>query len=245
MVATSWGKDSIVLCDLAVEVLGPCTLLHQASPYELPGVDPIVDHYRVRGCEIVTLSPTRTLAEYIDWLRDVGLCYERADKRLVNRAKTDRGIAWCLDHDVAVELLGLTAAESVHRRRMLRARGLLYRSARGLWVGNPLAWWEPEDIWAHIALRELLGRGATAGGAVYSSRVATPSASTSTVSPTCTTSSVATTTWWPPSPRILPWYSRTHSAAWRPPAGRRPRTMATWARPTPSMLSWSYIATTR
>ncbi len=76
VISTSWGKDSVALCDLAIDTLGPVDLMHMASPYELPGYESIVEHFTARA-PIHTVPPRRTLAEYIAWLQVIGLGYER------------------------------------------------------------------------------------------------------------------------------------------------------------------------
>lgn len=154
-VSTSWGKDSVALCDLACEVLGRPTLLHLAHPYPLPGAEHVVEHFAARAA-VVTLPPARTLAEYIAWLRGVGLGYERADQAHGKRAKADRAREWCVAQRVAVQVLGMRAEESKGRRTGFRARGLLHRYVDdGLWVSNPLGWWTVQDVWARIASRGL------------------------------------------------------------------------------------------
>lgn len=155
VVATSWGKDSVALADLALETLGPVPLLHLASSYRLPGWEPVAAHFVARTI-VHEVEPRRSLAETIAWLREVGLGYERErPQAAVQALKKDPGAEWCLKHGFAVQALGMRAEESKGRRACFRARTPTYQLARGLWVTNPLAWWSTVDVWAYIAAREL------------------------------------------------------------------------------------------
>ncbi len=159
LVSTSWGKDSVALCDLAIDVLGSeVALVHMASPYELPGNAAIVDHFRRRSATVYTIPSSRTLAEYIAWLRSIGgLGYERSKAhQAAPRAKRDAMAEWGRSRGYQVQLLGLRADEAVHRRGLLLGRGQVYRRRTdGWWVGHPLGWWTVDDVWAWTWARRL------------------------------------------------------------------------------------------
>lgn len=158
VVSTSWGKDSLVLVDLCRTVMGrDIDLLHMASPHRLPGDDLVIQsltdgsRYHVRaGLE---------LADYLTWIRDVGLPHERTaseQQRAVHHLKKDPATAWCIAHGFELQLLGMRAEENPRTRgKLFRHRGPRYRLASGIEVFCPLAWWSAVDVWAYIAEHEL------------------------------------------------------------------------------------------
>jgi 3'-phosphoadenosine 5'-phosphosulfate sulfotransferase (PAPS reductase)/FAD synthetase len=153
-VSTSWGKDSVVLCDLAIEALGQgIDLVHLATPYELPGYDDVIAHFAARA-HVITVPSSKTLAEYVEWLRDIGLDCERTKLRRAGvDVKRSRGEAAMSRYDV--RLLGMRTEESKGRRMHVRFHGVTYRHADGHWSSNPLARWTVRDVWAHIMARGL------------------------------------------------------------------------------------------
>lgn len=157
-VFTSWGSDSVPLCDIAVETLGvEIALVHMASAYEIPGGDCVVEHFARRGARIETIPPSRTLDETVAWLHDVGLGCDRvteSSKKVTNRAKGDKGSAWSIKHGMAVQVLGMRAGETLSRRKLFAARGPIY-AARGIHIACPLAAWSSADVWAYTVARGL------------------------------------------------------------------------------------------
>lgn len=154
VVSTSWGKDSIVVSDLARSV-GVQDLLHLASAYELDTA-PIAAWWAERMI-VHTLPPTRDLQATMAWLHEVGLGYERegAKRRVTHRAKSDRAGAWCHEHGFQVQVLGLRADERGGRAWRLARSGTLYQRGDGLWMCAPLARWRVRDVWAYIAQYDL------------------------------------------------------------------------------------------
>ncbi len=157
-IASSWGKDSIPLCDMAIELFGPTTtILHMASPYSLPGYDAVVENFTSRA-RVVTLSPTRTLPEYVEWCRSIGLPHERsrsAHSGVVRQIKGNRGTEWAAEHGFSVQALGMRIAEKGPRAKLLRSRGAIYQRANGDWIVCPMSQWTGLDVWAYILDRQL------------------------------------------------------------------------------------------
>lgn len=152
-VFTSWGKDSIVCAGLAIEALGRVPLLHLASTYELPGNDETIDWFRARA-DVVTVPPSRSLDDTIEWLQEIGLNHERrADPG--KAAKIDRGRATAAEHGIEVQVMGLRTDESKGRNASRSTRGLLYRTRSGLWTCTPIADWHARDVWAFIVSRKI------------------------------------------------------------------------------------------
>lgn len=154
VVATSWGKDSCALAHLAIATLAPArvTLMHLGSAYALPGGERVVEYFRERA-DVVEVEARRTLPETIAWLREVGLPHQRSKSeqgKVVKGLKKDPGAAWCLEHGYQVQALGMRAEEAKGRRACFRIRSPTYQLASGLWVTNPLAWWETADVWAFL-----------------------------------------------------------------------------------------------
>lgn len=155
-VFTSWGSDSVPLCDLALDTLGPVAMVHMASAYEMPGGERVVEYFAARG-RLVTLPPSRTLDETVAWLHEIGLDVDRASaaaKKVGNRAKADKGTQWSLDHGVAVQVLGMRGEETLSRKRLIAGKGPIY-AARGLTIACPLAFWSVADVWAYTVSRSL------------------------------------------------------------------------------------------
>jgi len=154
-ISSSWGKDSVCCCDLAVDVLGEdVRIFHLAGPYELPGYEAIREHFALRAI-VDEVPSSRTLAEVIEWLHDVGLGCDRTDKAKTARRKANVGEQWCRDQGIAIEVMGLRAEESRQRRLSALFRGQVYRRVSGIWVALPIAWWKSTDVWAYLVSRNL------------------------------------------------------------------------------------------
>lgn len=156
-VMTSWGKDSIALCDLSLTTLGRVPLVHLASPYALPGYEATIAHFCART-QVLECPASRSLAEYIEWCQRIGLPHERdrnAHKRAVVSIKGDVGDALAEEHGWRTIALGMRIAEGGPRAHVLRKRGPTYCVASGVVKTNPLAYWETRDVWAHIVAHDL------------------------------------------------------------------------------------------
>jgi phosphoadenosine phosphosulfate reductase len=159
VVSTSWGKDSVVLCDLAIKALGRVPLFHIGGVREtrLPGGEHIEAHFRERT-EVHRIDSGMTLQEYMDWLKVVGLPHEREggqQKRVVKQIKADPGAKWVRENGVKVVALGMRVDERGPRARLLKARGTTYQLANGIWHTNPIAWWSSKDVWAYLVANGL------------------------------------------------------------------------------------------
>lgn len=157
VVSSSWGKDSIATLSLALDALGEVQVVHMDSAYKLPGWEPVHEHFAARAA-VHTIPARRTLQETIEWLRVVGLGYERETQSattVAHRMKRDAATEWCDAHGYSVQVLGLRADESNIRRMVLRKRGLVYQIASGQWRALPLGWWSVVDVWALIFSRDL------------------------------------------------------------------------------------------
>lgn len=156
VICSSWGKDSVALCDLALETLGPVPIMHVRSAYELPGGEHVEAHFRTRA-EVYDVPAKLTLEETIAWLQQHGLGYQRETAAGAGKArKTDASTSWVRANGFTVQALGMRAAESFGRRWNFRARGLVYHAeAHGLTVACPLGWWSTKDVWAYLVSRGL------------------------------------------------------------------------------------------
>jgi phosphoadenosine phosphosulfate reductase len=154
-VCSSWGKDSCALVGLVLSVVGTgFDVVHLRSPYELPGHGRILEWASGR-CVIYTVDTTRTLGDYVSWLQEHGLHYER--ESLLERGKAskrDDMLEWIREQGYGLQLLGMRAEESKGRRQCFRRRGLTYQ-AHGLTVCNPIGWWTTRDVWAYLVSRNI------------------------------------------------------------------------------------------
>mgnify|MGYP000656188618 FL=1 len=154
VISTSWGKDSIALLDVVIEVLGHVEAMHLASTYALPGSEHVKEHFAAR-CIVHEVPSAMPLAELVEWLQENGLGYERTRVRGAGKKrKASSGIGWAKEHGYTVQALGMRAEESNGRRTCFRVRGLTY-PAHGLTITNPIGWWTVKDTWARIASRGL------------------------------------------------------------------------------------------
>lgn len=157
VVTSSWGKDSVALCALAEEVLGRAPVLHLESPYKLPGWEHVAAYFAAR-LPVYSVPAKRTLAEYIEWCREIGLPHERSKStrgKVVSEIKRDVASQWCLEHGMEAQAMGLRIEEGGPRARVLRRRGPIYSIASGDVRVCPLAYWSSRDVWAFIFSREL------------------------------------------------------------------------------------------
>lgn len=157
VVSMSWGKDSVAMGDIAIEHLGRVPMLHLASPYALPGSEHVRAHFEARA-DVTVLDARRTLAEYIEWCREIGLPHERSrsvKSRVVSSIKSDRAREWCAERGYAVQALGMRIAEKGPRAQLLRAKGPVYSLVDGGAKACPLAYWSVADVWARIVARDL------------------------------------------------------------------------------------------
>lgn len=156
-VFTSWGADSVPLCDLALDTLGAgVPLVHMESPLPMPGGERVVEHFAARA-RIVTIEPDATLNAVIAWLHEIGTECDRETRvgqKAGNRLKADKGTEWTLANGCAAQVLGMRADETLSRRALFAARGPVYR-ARGLIMACPLASWSVVDVWAYAVSRAL------------------------------------------------------------------------------------------
>lgn len=156
-VSSSFGKDSIAVASLALDVIESPHIVHLDSSYKLPGWEPVRDYFAQRA-RVHVIPSKRSLAETIEWLKTVGLGYERETAhatRVTNRAKKDAATLWCDANSISGMLLGLRADESVIRRNLIKKRGLVYQLVGGQWRAHPIGWWSVVDVWALIFSRDL------------------------------------------------------------------------------------------
>jgi phosphoadenosine phosphosulfate reductase len=154
VVSSSWGKDSVALCDLAINVLGPVDIMHVRSSYELPGGEHVEAHFRERA-NVIDVPARLSLQETIAWLRTHGLGHEREKRAGAGkRRKADAALEWVLSRGYASQALGMRAEESPARRTCFRVRGIVY-GAHGIVIANPLGWWSTRDVWAYLVSRGL------------------------------------------------------------------------------------------
>lgn len=151
VVCSSWGKDSSALCHLACETLPRVEILHQASAYRLPGWERARDAFADRA-RLHEIAPRRTLDETIEWLHEVGLCFERtgASRTATHRAKREASDDWCDARGIHTQALGLRIDEGGPRAILLRTRGPIYQRADGTTIACPLAYWSSRDVWAYL-----------------------------------------------------------------------------------------------
>lgn len=157
VVSTSWGKDSVVMMDLARRAWSDLHLLHLEDPFEYPGYEKVREFFLSgsRYHEITNQSREKILAEFCER----GLWHDqdpKAQQAQVDREDKDFLQCFAEDHGYQVVLVGLRSEENQRTRGvMLRSRGATFQRRSGLWQAHPLADWTARDIWAYICERKL------------------------------------------------------------------------------------------
>jgi len=155
IIASSWGKDSTALAGLAVECFGrEACVLHLASPYALSGWEDVQGYFKTR-CRVHVEPYRKSLGEYIAWLREVGLCFERSGSDSAARGKVSLASDWCMKNGFHSTALGLRAEESRRRSDLMRLKGRRYTKTDGMTMIHPLGSWRASDVWAFIHSRDL------------------------------------------------------------------------------------------
>lgn len=154
-ISVSWGKDSLVMLHLAMELSLPIVWLYGGEFDDWPDTENVARQFCQRwpvtihqvGCMPIT-----------ECYRFAGGFYvfaetseqKRAD-RLYSNSFVDTITATIKDIGRSGSFIGLRAEESKGRLRLLRSRGqVLYSKIYQLWESFPLAWWTGKDIWAYI-----------------------------------------------------------------------------------------------
>lgn len=154
LISTSWGKDSCALAHLVFTLAPHVPMVHLRSPYELPGGERVERFFRELGATLIDVPTRKTLAQYIEWLQQHGLGYEREARQKAGRSRKASELSeWALKNGRPVQFLGMRAAESALRRRVFRSRGLTYQRADGCVMSNPIGWWQTSDVWAYLVSR--------------------------------------------------------------------------------------------
>lgn len=135
-VACSWGKDSIVLVDLALGIAPDTPVIHVRDRHAdlITNFGMVRDNYRRRF----------GIAHYHEIVVEMG-------GPSVTRA-VDEYIA---GKDFALRLLGMRLQERGARVHSLRKYGALHQYEDGTWRSCPLIDWTWRDVWAYIASRDL------------------------------------------------------------------------------------------
>lgn len=164
-VSTSWGKDSLALLSIAVEVQPDVTVINIRYPNP---VERFADMDRVR--DQVLSRPDMAKIQYVEiscpgeWemyervghgFADATTPEERAAVRWW-RAQLDEAAAKGLAATNSVGVfLGLRASESKGRRMNVASRGLAYQRQDGARVALPIGRWNARDVWARIVAHDL------------------------------------------------------------------------------------------
>lgn len=160
LLSFSSGKDSVVLLDIAVKAgfhgdllffkYGVCT------DVETP----------VENIQLLRYYAGKHGLQYhiLDCLGEVD-CWEQCgrfilfpetqeEKRIFDRTNRDFAVkseAFCLEHSVDLQLIGMRKSESARRKTMLNKKGPIYSvKSRDSMTCCPLANLTSEDIWAYI-----------------------------------------------------------------------------------------------
>lgn len=165
LLSFSAGKDSVVLLDVAVKAGFHGDLLFfkygVCADVETP----------VENIQLLRYYADKHGLQYhiLDCLGEVD-CWEQCgrfilfsetpeDKRIFERTNRDFAVkaeAFCREHGVDLQLVGMRKAESARRKAMLNKKGQIYSvKSRDSLTCCPLANLTSEDIWAYIFSNDL------------------------------------------------------------------------------------------
>jgi len=152
-VSSSFGKDSVVLLHLLIQLRPNIPVMFINSNYCFPDTYQVRDEF-VRRYKI-NLHEIKQPYDYMELIYEYGLPHERTrqqQKQVVELLKKDLGNQWAKDNQKSCCFWGLRKEESRGRAALLNSKGrTFYNETKGLFFSAPLADWKWEDIWAYIA----------------------------------------------------------------------------------------------
>jgi phosphoadenosine phosphosulfate reductase len=151
----SWGKDSTVLLHLLLQHGWRGTVVWKAFPHEIPGQK----EFRERILKEWDIKDYRevgggTLREHIEFYKQhglTGITEGRDHDKNVSIIKKNPLTQFAHENGYDGFFWGIRADEAIKRRKLLKARGTLFKAKiDNLYRCSPLAWWTGRDVWLYI-----------------------------------------------------------------------------------------------
>ena len=162
-VSISWGKDSLCILHMALEVHGHATAVHArySENEELPDMPNVRQEFleRFQGVDYYEFQALGDWELY-DYAGRFFLAPETADEKWFLKHRKEKrnqdADRLMLDLGCAGKVLGLAAHESRGRAMNVYRRGEHYQTqAEAIPKLLPIAHWKPEDVWAYMLTHDL------------------------------------------------------------------------------------------
>lgn len=149
----SWGKDSSVVMHLVTTSYPDTPVVFMDSGYANPDTYKLRDWY-LENIGIKNYYEVKCPESYIELNLKYGL--PSIDRTASDHEKVKQIIKKDVLDEFALEegwdccIWGIRAEETKGRRILLRNRGLLYDTGKGIAKCSPIGWWKAKDLWLAI-----------------------------------------------------------------------------------------------
>lgn len=160
-VSVSFGKDSIVLLDIVLDIAPEIDILfvHRGLDAELPETEDLIEAWQAyRPFSLHIVKPEIGLLDLYRQLGGIpGITVDAPDSVVRETILAPPSDGWMVANGKVGHLMGRRAQENKRTRGThFQYRGPIhFNKSRGLWTCDPLFEWAARDIWAYIVQRDL------------------------------------------------------------------------------------------
>lgn len=151
-ISCSWGKDSLTLLKLTLQVKPDVMVVFMNSGYDLPDLYDTRDKL-LKQWHIENYTEIPSPIDYISLFEQYGMRNidrtEEGQKEVVRIIKKDNITEWARANGYDGFFWGMRCDESVGRKIYLRKRGAIH-TVGGMTRVAPLANWSGDDVWQFI-----------------------------------------------------------------------------------------------
>lgn len=152
-VSCSWGKDSSLVMYLVTKLNPDTPVVFMDSGYAMSDTYRFRDWY-LENIGIKNYHEVKCPEDYIELNLKYGL--PSIDRSHSDHEKVKQIIKKDVLDDYAIRqgwdccIWGIRAEETRGRRILLRNKGLLYETEKGIGKCSPIGWWKAQDLWLAI-----------------------------------------------------------------------------------------------